>query len=271
MKKISLKLIQAVAIMSFIERPMAAQASETIPTLDTSLPIAKPINTDQEYIDGLYQQFKDVKEIFEKHSIEYWIEGGLLLGAFRHIGADGRGGFIPWDDDVDITLPPGEEEKLFLPAVRKEFADAGYFIDELPDVGYGVFFKDGRPNPVKVDIFTTVEKGGSYYFKHYYEELSETGEKIFIRRSGDQIFIQKDEVYPLVRRSFGPPEFGEVFCPNRPEEYLKWTYGSHWMTWAIQTHVHRDVKEFRVVRIEMDAEIRKPALPSRPLLNRIAE
>lgn len=41
-----------------------------------------------------------------KNGLSYYIVGGSMLGAIRH------GGFIPWDDDVDVVLPRPDYNKL---------------------------------------------------------------------------------------------------------------------------------------------------------------
>ena len=61
------------------------------------------IEEQKEICKGILKRFDTVcKENTLKYSIAY----GTLLGAVRH------GGFIPWDDDIDVNMPREDYEKL---------------------------------------------------------------------------------------------------------------------------------------------------------------
>lgn len=59
---------------------------------------------------------RDIDYICKKNNINYWIESGTLLGAVRH------GGFIPWDDDIDIAMPR-EDYNKFIEIANSELPD----------------------------------------------------------------------------------------------------------------------------------------------------
>jgi lipopolysaccharide cholinephosphotransferase len=56
---------------------------------------------------------KAIDVICERHNIQYWADFGTMLGAVRHQG------FIPWDDDLDISLFENDYYRL-LPLLESE-------------------------------------------------------------------------------------------------------------------------------------------------------
>lgn len=95
--------------------------------------LKKEFNLNEETICG-YKVTADIKKVWQveldllkkfiqvcdKYNIKYFITAGSLLGVIRH------GGFIPWDDDIDIGMLRSEYNKL-LEIADKEFKEPYFF------------------------------------------------------------------------------------------------------------------------------------------------
>lgn len=90
---------------------------------------------------------RKLKELCNKIGIKFWLYSGTLLGAMRH------GGFIPWDDDVDVGIMRNDLHKLI-----EYLKDDEYFSIEIlyntewADRIYKFKFKNTY-YPVYVDLF----------------------------------------------------------------------------------------------------------------------
>ena len=86
---------------------------------------------------------EEIDRICRKHHIDYWLDGGTLLGAVRH------GGFIPWDDDIDI-------------AMRKE--DLERFVSIAPsELREGLFLQTPQNEPQSKEPIVKVRDLNSFY------------------------------------------------------------------------------------------------------------
>ena len=76
---------------------------------------------------------REIDRICRTHGIKYFISYGTMLGAVRH------GGFIPWDDDVDVAMLRSEFEK-FRQIAPKELNEQFSYESHVNGNGYHYFF-----------------------------------------------------------------------------------------------------------------------------------
>lgn len=69
-----------------------------------------------------------VSKICKKYNLKYFLCWGSLLGAVRH------GGFVPWDDDLDVAMPRKDYEEFLTHAA--EFPEPYFLQTPFSDPGY---------------------------------------------------------------------------------------------------------------------------------------
>ena len=159
---------------------------------------------------SLRRLLKDFQDICDKHNIEYWADGGTLLGAIR------SGGIIPHDD---------------MSALKKAVKDNRHLRVQMAHLPWGVHkFKNKAESDVWIDLFevTTADKDGKsrvLYLKPYHQS------------TWPKFWHDVDELRPLKKVRF---EDTHIMIPKSPIPYLERGYGADWTIpkeYALHTRV----------------------------------
>lgn len=206
----------------------------------------------------------------QKHGLTYWIDYGNLLGAVRHRG------FIPWDDDSDVSMMREDMERV-IPLMREEVESYGLALKSaiMHPLRCSILSYKEDTTGVWLDIFPMdtytsddsreqVKEKIERYRQIFWEHVDWTAEKLTTVKNeifqskpnaahdyiitsletwkGDkQIIIhERKDIFPIGQMTF---DGGEKNVPADADTYLRHIYGKNYMSFprnAINTHGRED-------------------------------
>ena len=122
-----------------------------------------------------------------RHEIRYSLYAGTLLGAVRH------GGFIPWDDDLDVCMPR-EDYRRFLALWKED----GYLLQNRDNTP--AFTQSFTKLRKRGTTFLTPEDRGRGYHTGIFLDIFPVD-----RCPAGRGFLAEVMVYQLMVRQFAPP------------------------------------------------------------------
>jgi lipopolysaccharide cholinephosphotransferase len=160
----------------------------------------------REVQNKILEIMKYIDRLCRENGIIYYIMGGTALGAIRH------GGFIPWDDDLDIFMTPDQYEK-FKEAFDKEKNDT-------------ILIQEWRTTPNYLE-YAKVRMNGTTFIEEAFKDRKDMHQGIYVdimilHKVPDNQWIQKlvyyeskfVTLYALSQRNWKPKNKGQVIVLN---------------------------------------------------------
>jgi lipopolysaccharide cholinephosphotransferase len=97
-----------------------------------------------------------IKNICDENNLKYTLCGGSLLGAIRH------GGYIPWDDDIDIIMPRKDYNKFLeiaLSSIKSPYFVQYYKTEKGYYYGHAQIRNSNTTAIIKNDEYNTFNHG----------------------------------------------------------------------------------------------------------------
>ena len=218
------------------------------------------MNTDLKIINYLYRMFKEVITILEKNDIEYFADGGTLLGAVRHQA------IIPWDDDIDISIVENEKIIDFLDNKIKSMLEILNLNIVKTSFGYKIFHIEGKKIKIKnkwgyhcklvkqkfnkisrSELYKQASKTYNHLDYEYYDYNYPFIDIFMMKKVGDKIvyseknspweknYFNITDLYPLKKYKFGELLINGA---NEPDNFLTMNYGGNYMNEAYVDYDH---------------------------------
>lgn len=159
----------------------------------------------QQTVRDVQNKILDVMKYIDKlcrdNNVIYYIMGGTALGAVRH------GGFIPWDDDLDIFMTPDQYEKF---KVVFEKANSTQFV-----------LQEWRTTPDYLE-YAKVRMNGTTFIEESFKDRKDLHQGIYVdimilHKVPENVLIQKlvyyeskfVTLYALSQRNWKPKSKGQ--------------------------------------------------------------